>query len=519
MLFSRFAVSSAATLCLMTTAAAADLRAAEVWGDWRSYMEGLGYAVTATESADGSTLSVSDITVQMGATPEGGSMTLRMGPLQFVESGSGTVEVVMPQTMPLIFDITPGPEGAQEGVGSADDQVLITLDYTQTNPRMTVSGDPAAMAYDYSADAVGIVLSALTVDGVPMDATTAQFALSGDALRSQTSVTVGESRSYDQNITLGNMVYDMYFKDPEGPEAMRLNTTVQNLSFEGRTTLPLDPVGQTQDLGPLLAAGFTVDGTFSTQTSENRIEITSEEGISRIKTGSAKTALRVAAAPEGIRYDLASEQVELGGQLAGLPIPLYVEAANSGFSLLVPVMKSDTPQDFSLAANLTGFTMSDIIWALFDPAGQLPRDPATVAVDLAGKARVLIDALDTAQMQRLATGDTPPAEVSALDIRQLTVEAVGARIDATGAFTFDNTDMTTVPGFPKPVGGISIDIAGANGLLDRLVAMGFLPTEQVMGARMMLGLFAVPGAAPDTLNSRIDFNEAGEILANGQRIR
>jgi len=132
---------------------------------------------------------------------------------------------------------------------------------------------------------------------------------------------------------------------------------------------------------------------------------------------------------------------------------------------------------------------------------------------------VLVDALNTDRMQQMATGGTPPAEVSALDITQLTVDAVGARIDATGAFTFDNTDKITLPGYPKPVGDININIAGANGLLDKLVAMGFLPAEQVMGARMMLGMFAVPGAAPDTLTSRIEFNEEGQILANGQRIK
>ena len=76
-----------------------------------------------------------------------------------------------------------------------------------------------------------------------------------------------------------------------------------------------------------------------------------------------------------------------------------------------------------------------------------------------------------------------------------------------------------MPGFPKPVGSVDIMLEGANGLIDRLVAMGFVPDEQAMGARMMLGLFGVPGNSPDTLSSTIEFNEDGQILANGQRIR
>lgn len=40
-----------------------------------------------------------------------------------------------------------------------------------------------------------------------------------------------------------------------------------------------------------------------------------------------------------------------------------------------------------------------------------------------------------------------------------------------------------------------------------------------MGARMMMGLFAVPGEGEDTLNSKIEVNGEGHVLANGQRIR
>ena len=168
---------------------------------------------------------------------------------------------------------------------------------------------------------------------------------------------------------------------------------------------------------------------------------------------------------------------------------------------------------------MTDFTMSDIIWALFDASGQLPRDPATLALDVSGKAKVLVDGLSPQGAQELALSGTAPTEVEALKIDRLLVDALGAKVEATGDITFDNADTTTMAGFPKPVGDININIAGANGLMDKLMAMGMLPAEQAMGARMMMGLFAVPGAAPDTLTSKIEFNDAGQILANGQRIK
>jgi len=49
--------------------------------------------------------------------------------------------------------------------------------------------------------------------------------------------------------------------------------------------------------------------------------------------------------------------------------------------------------------------------------------------------------------------------------------------------------------------------------------MGLVAEEQAMGARMMMGLFAVAGADEDTLNSKIEVNEQGQVFANGQRLR
>ena len=50
------------------------------------------------------------------------------------------------------------------------------------------------------------------------------------------------------------------------------------------------------------------------------------------------------------------------------------------------------------------------------------------------------------------------------------------------------------------------------------MAMGLVPDDQMMGMRMMMGMFAVP-AGEDALTSRIEFRDDGGIYANGQRIQ
>ncbi|MEM9581020.1 MAG: DUF2125 domain-containing protein, partial [Pseudomonadota bacterium] len=101
----------------------------------------------------------------------------------------------------------------------------------------------------------------------------------------------------------------------------------------------------------------------------------------------------------------------------------------------------------------------------------------------------------------------------------LLVSVAGAKLTGDGDFTFDNTDLTSFDGLPKPTGKVNLALDGGNGLMDKLVQMGLLPEEQAMGARMMMGLFARPGEGEDSLTSTLEINEEGHILANGQRIQ
>jgi hypothetical protein len=149
----------------------------------------------------------------------------------------------------------------------------------------------------------------------------------------------------------------------------------------------------------------------------------------------------------------------------------------------------------------------------------MPRDPATISVESSGQVKVLVDMMDPASMEAMENSSTPPAELHALSIPNLVVSMIGASLTGTGDFTFDNTDLVSFDGMPAPRGVAKLHIVGANGLIDRLIQMGMLPEQDAMGFRMMLGMFSVPGEGEDTLNSTIEFNDQGQILANGQRIK
>ena len=49
--------------------------------------------------------------------------------------------------------------------------------------------------------------------------------------------------------------------------------------------------------------------------------------------------------------------------------------------------------------------------------------------------------------------------------------------------------------------------------------MGMASEEDVMGARMMMGMFTVPGEGDDSLQSTIEVNAEGHVMANGMRLK
>jgi hypothetical protein len=178
----------------------------------------------------------------------------------------------------------------------------------------------------------------------------------------------------------------------------------------------------------------------------------------------------------------------------------------------MPIGVSEESGDVGLGLRLVGLSISDDIWSMFDPMGALPRDPATLILDIAGRANWLVDVFDPALADEQMM--EPPGEVQSVTLNELRLSAVGALLTGTGAFEFDNSGPV-----PQPAGTVNLRLEGANALIDRLVQMGMLPEDQAMGARMMLGLFARPGDGPDTLVSEITVQPDGAVLANGQRIR
>ncbi len=509
--FASLASTSALALCLGAGAAQADITAQEVWTDLQAYMTGFGYDITATTAQSGDTLNVTDLTMSMEIPDAEGTVIIRMGDLALVDRGDGTVSLSIPASWPLEFDVAIAGE----------DPVSGRLSYLSEGMETVISGSPGDTQTTVGADSITVQLDEVTAEGETFGSDVFRVVIGMDDVAGTGTMKVGELREFDQSGSVAQVTYDIDVQPPEEEEdRLVLTGTLDNLAFAATGAIPQNT--DMADMGAAVEAGFAVDASYSYGPTQAQFSFNDNGDTVNGTAGAATGSFAMMMNGDRLSYEAGGTDAKIDLTGSQLPFPVSLAMAETGFKLSVPVQPTDDPQDFELDVTLGGFQMSDMIWSLFDMQGVLPRDPATIDIDLSGQARLFMNLFKIEdEMSGMGMGQAPamPGELHQVTLDGLLVEAAGARLTGEGSFAIDNTDMETFDGMPRPEGELNLTLRGANALMDNLVQMGLLPQEQAMGARMMMGMFAVPGDGEDTLKSTIEVNEQGHVLANGQRLR
>lgn len=506
----RYATASAFAIVAMTGQAWADVTPEQVWSEFQEYMQSFGYEMTATEAMEGSTLTVSDITMTFPVPEEEGTaVRLEMPPLTYAEQGDGSVLVSYPEQSDVTVHLIEDDETAGEFV----------ISLTQKDFGVTVSGSQGDMLYTYSAESILMELTRATAEGEEITRDMLSATATMGPLDGTTSMTQSDGlRRLEQDVTLGDLAYNLDFSNPDdSDENGTLTGQFSGLSSSGVTVLPVDM--DYEDPTAMFRNGGSVDVVLKHAGGRNEFSLTESGGTTAGQFSSDGGEFGLAFSEEELTYAISGsgQTVALAGP--EIPLPINAELGELGFALTMPLAASEEPQNASLSLVLGDFTMADMLWNIFDPGEVLPRDPATVAFNLDAEVTPNVSLLDSEAMEAMGTGDDLPGELNSLTLSDFVIDMVGAVITGEGAFTFDNSDLETFDGMPRPIGQIDLQASGLNGLLDNLISMGLMPEEDAMGFRMMMSMFTVPGNDPDTMTSTIEINEEGQILANGQRIQ
>lgn len=509
--FYSFLGCSSFALISATQLAYADVTPRDVWQDWRDNMQTLGYSLTATETMADGVLTVKDVMFEIKGGPAQPQVTATVSSISFSQNDDGSVSVAWPEVMPVSLRVVP----------AAMDSPPVTMAFTvtQSDQNMTVSGTPTDLTSVYYAAGLGFVLDQMTIDGDVLGPDDAKLSVAMTDVDYDTTRVIGAMRQFAQTSTVGSVTYDMVFKSPGEPAIATVNGTSQNLNYTTSGQLPL-ALAQASDMTEVLRAGMDVSGTMSAGNSNLTLDIEDpNSGNMALAMATQGSTFKLETSAKGVSYAGTRQGTTVSVQPPEFPFLLSFAMDNIAFNLGMPILKSDAPQNFSLGVNISDFTMSDMIWGMINPQATLPRDPAMIALDITGTATMLADQLNVQDANKSLSGQDIPAQFETVQLNSLIVDALGARLTGNGGARFDTSATGSEGEMPMPTGAIDLKLVGGTTLLNTLVDSGLLPAEAAMGARMMMGMFAVPGDGDDTLTSKLEFTRSGAILANGQRIK
>lgn len=498
--FSALRTGACLTALLTGQAAMADVTARQVWDAWQGSFSAYGPDATLTTGAEddsSGTLTVSDLNFRFD---DGTSvMSATVPEIVFRENGDGTVTVDMANSMSMAM--------------TGDDGTEIDISLTISGDDTQVSGTPEAMSLAITADQYVIAVDRLVSPGGPVDGDI-RFAL--NAVNGSYDITTGDIRDtrYDLKAESVDILVDV--ASPQDDGTVMLSGKIEGIATAGSMSAPADM--DFSDPTAMFGGNFSAGGSYTTGPAAYIIAIDSPEAKVSGTSTSGPGTLAASIGADGVNYEGSVSDVAVELTSSEIPFPLKLSASSYGFGIAMPLGPTDAPVPFKLKLDLSDLSVNDEVWAMADPAGTFPHDPATVRIDLSGAAQLDTNLTDPAGMEAMAASTKFPGKLESLNLNELTVDAVGLRIDGTGAFTFDNSDTTTFQGMPRPEGKVTLDVVGINKLIDNLVAMGLVPEDQVMMGRMVMGMFATP-TGDDALQSVIEINAQGQVMANGQRIR
>jgi hypothetical protein len=497
------ASTTALSLVLLAQAAFAEVTPAEVWANWQALATSAGQEIAFDNVAEsGDAIEVTGLLITY-TDDLGGSFSANIDKVNFADNGDGTVGVTMSESYPMTLAFPAEDEGPS----------AMKLTVNQPGLLITAGGSATETKYDFTAPTVSVLLDEIKDQAGTILDTKADLVLTGSTA-SYLVATAGDATQLDSSFAAGALTLNVSGANPESGESGTVTVSFNDL--KGSTKGNLLGAEMMANMATALNSGFTTDSTMSFGAMALTADVTDAMGPTAIKGSATGGDFVLALDKMRINYGTSLKGAQFTISGAQIPFPeVAVGFAESGFNMLIPSSKSETPQDFAFLTKIVDLTVSEDVWGLFDPAATLSREPATFILDTKGTGRWLQDIMDPeVQME----GVEPPGELNSLDLTQVLLKAAGAEIGATGGLTFDNADLTTFQGMPAPSGTINVTIKGVNQLIDNLIAMGLLPEDQAMGARMMMGMFTRPGAGPDEVTSVIEFKDGG-LFANGQQLQ
>jgi hypothetical protein len=493
--------NSAAIVALLTASPAlADITAQEVWESWKSSAGGFGQTLSAgSEQAADGTLTLDDVTSEI-AFPEG-TASSSIDRVVMQDQGDGTVRITLEGAYTVRLDTQPedGPP------------VAMAFDIAAPGMEMIASGSAADTTYDYGADSLSLVLAELQIAGAPAEGS---MEITMEQPAGLYRVADGDGMAVDSTLDAAQLLIALDMVAPDG-SGNRIAINADYADFSTASSMSAQDGATMEDPEAFVSGAITLTAEYGHGGGGYMLDGTGADGAMSFSSRSTGGNMLFSIDERGLSLSMGNTGVEMAASGAQIPFPELTLAADEIAGVVaLPLQQADEASELALELTLDGLTVSDMLWAMVDPSGALPRDPATLLIDIGGLVRLTADLTDEAAMN----APVPPVDFEALDLENLTLSIAGATLTGSGGFDFSQAPEGAIPGMPGVAGTANLRLEGGNTLLDTLVAMGLVPEDQAGMARMMMGALARP-VGDDALETEIELGPDGSIRANGNQLR
>ena len=483
----------------------ADLSTRDAWDNLKKLLETGGYRVIGQEVLVGSDLSIKDVQISFEVDAQT-DINFDISSVNLTKNKDGFIHIRLPEEIYVQY------LNEDEFGYKTEANILVRareLDFK-------VSGKLSEILYQLSASSAGFALVELLDNGVPSPDFSAdmEFVLAdvNSTIRVEGESTIEIKSLFSASgasIKGGLNVHSV-------PVELNFQYVMGQLKSNSVSNEPKISINENFELA--LSKGFSSTSNFNFDTSQLNLNATTPSGPLSLSLTTGPSSLTSALSQSGFFIQSDNEQSKFKLDLPAFGSNFELDFQEFSTSLNMPLLAKSGEQQFGMRGNLSGLNLSDTIWNLFDANKLMPDDPASIKFAIEGSTILNDDLTGQAIIENQNLDPLEFGQILRFELKEFLFDALGITVEANGSFEFDNEDLETFEGIPRPMGTASLKIKGSNAFIDRLENMQLLPSETIMGARMILALI-MRATGDDILLSEFEIDEKGKVYANGQRLR
>ena len=484
----------------------AELSVDQVWDDIVKRTKSSGYKVSTIQSRSDRMLVLSKLNLRHENLDEGYSLNVNLGDMHLIPNNDGSVTLSPSNTIAWDFLF----------LDAERDTMTVKLIQRTKNLSIVASGTVGQISYDYSAERIDLVFDEFELRRDKMRSDEADLRISLLDVIGKSEITGDALLETLSSFSAKNIDFMVLFAPKEEPYEGTWKTRLSNVAFASAGQVP-DGISL-QDVSSALSAGYNNSSVFEFEAGETDVSFNSgSQGFVFESSSTGGTASNTIAM-KGLKSTSEIRSVKFSSSGDLLPFPLKALLGSLALRANLPVMPLPEQQAFVLNLELNELFLSEAVWNAFDPLNDLPHDPISLNLDVQGVMLLLKNVLGSGMSKADLNDFTAIASIVSLSFKSLMFSGFGAEVLAQGEFEFDNEDLKTFGGMPRPEGWANVKLMGINGFLEKAVKMGLIGSQQAMGAQMAIGMFALP-IGNDMTQTEVAIDKNGSVFANGQKLR